>query len=80
MDAKEQDKMNQGRVIRNALPQLLRILDKRKEGDIARLMQAGKSGNDLRAATAEIIVYTELKNEFLRNVAEVDNLETRLRR
>lgn len=80
MDAKQMEKLNEGRVLRNSLPQILAVLKKRREGAIQRLMQDGKSGADLRPTTAEIIVYTELENEFKRNVHEADRLEEKMHR
>ena len=78
MDVEKLHKMNEGRVLRGALPQILEVLRRKRENSLGRLKMNFKEGGRLDINTAEIVVLSELEAEFLRLVREAGKIEEKL--
>ena len=75
---KEQQKLNEGRLLSLSAPTLLPLLEKRKETATYNLVTDFKRGEkDLLSRVAELSVILELMDEIKRKIKQTHTLEER---
>lgn len=82
-EERELDKLNSGRLLRDASKELLPLLLRQKEEVIAKIVMAHKAhnsdiDNELRGYAAELSVVTDLANKLTRNNKETAHREGKL--
>ena len=76
MNERESAKLNEGRMLRVALPVLLPLLQKRKDAAMGRLQSEFKLGkSDYTALVAELVVLSDIESDILRQNKELEHIE-----